>query len=177
MADNPKVKSSRHVYAGRVFDLKVDELVMADGVETQREVIRHPGAVAMVAVDQDEQVLLVSQYRHPAGKRLLELPAGTLDEAEDPRTTVDRELQEEVGYLPGAVDEIGGFYVAPGYCDEFIRVYVCTELEPSHLDGDEDEDIEIERMSRDEALAAIDDGRIIDAKSIIGLLRWAERTG
>lgn len=177
MADNPKVKSSRHVYAGRVFDLRVDEIVLADGVETQREVIRHPGAVAMIAVDDEGKVLLVSQYRHPAGKRLLEIPAGTLDDGEAPQAAVERELQEEVGYRPGRSEEIGAFYVAPGYCDEFIRVYVCRDLEPSKLDGDEDEDIEIERLTPQEALAAIDDGRINDAKSIIGLLRWANRTG
>jgi ADP-ribose pyrophosphatase len=177
MADNPKVLNSRHVYAGRLFDLKVDEIEFKDGVVAQREIIRHPGAVAMVAIDPEGRVLLVSQYRHPAGARMLEIPAGTLEADEDPEEAVRREMQEEVGYLPNSIESIGGFYVAPGYCDEYIRLYVCTDLEPSEAEADEDEDIEVEELTPDEALAKVEDGSISDAKSIIALTRWAQREG
>ncbi len=177
MPDSPKVLSSRHVYAGRLFDLKVDEVEFPDGVIAQRETIRHPGAVAMIATDAEGRVLLVSQYRHPAGTRMLEVPAGTLEPGEDPVKAAERELQEEVGYRPRKLEDIGGFYVAPGYCDEFIRLFVCTDLEQTATDPDEDEDIEITALRPEDALARVENGDITDAKSIIGLTRWARRTG
>lgn len=176
MAETPKVLNSRHVYAGRLFDLKVDEIEFGEGVVAQRETIRHPGAVAMVAIDAQERLLLVTQYRHAAGTRLLELPAGTLEPGEDPLHAVERELQEEVGYKPNQVEEAGGFYVAPGYCDEYVRLYVCTDLEASEANADEDEDIEVEALTLDEALDRIADGAIVDAKTIIGVHHWARRT-
>lgn len=177
MADTPKVLSSRHVYAGRLFDLKVEEIEFANGVQAQRETIRHPGAVGMVAVDNDGNIILVTQYRHAAGERMLEIPAGTLEGGEDPDQAAIRELQEEIGYRPGRIEPIGGFYVAPGYCDEFIRLFVCSELESSEADKDEDEDIEVEVLPPTEVLARIDDGSITDAKTIIGVNRWARMTG
>lgn len=172
MSDIPKVINSRVVYAGTLFDLNVDELDFGGGVTAQREIIRHPGAVAMVPIDADGNILMVTQYRHAAGRRLLELPAGTLETGEDPLEAVERELREEVGYRPGQVEPLGGFYVAPGYTDEYIRIYVCTDLEESALDADEDEDIEIEHMSPADALKAVANGGIVDAKSIIGIIRW-----
>ena len=172
MPTDPKVLGSRLVFAGRLFDLQVDELEFPNGVVAQRETIRHPGAVAMLPIDADGRILMVTQYRHAAGRRLLELPAGTLEPGEEPADAVARELQEEVGFKPGHMESMGGFYVAPGYCDEFIHLFLCTELEESVLSSDEDEDIEVESLDRTEALAAIADGRISDAKSIIGLLKW-----
>lgn len=172
MPNDPKVLSSRLVFAGRLFDLQVDEIEFENGVVAQRETIRHPGAVAMLPVDADGRILMVTQYRHAAGRRLLELPAGTLEPGEEPAEAVSRELQEEVGRKPGKMEPMGGFYVAPGYCDEYIHLFLCTELEESVLSGDDDEDIEVETLDRGEALAAIADGRISDAKSIIGLLKW-----
>ena len=172
MAENPKVLNSRHVYAGRLFDLEVDELEFENGVIAQRETVRHPGAVAMVAIDPEGRVLFVTQYRHAAGKRLLELPAGTLGRGEEPLAAAERELAEEVGYKPNIVKDLGGFYVAPGYCDEYIHLFLCTDLEPASEEADDDEDIEIEALTPAEALAKLEDGSIADAKSIIGLMRW-----
>lgn len=174
MPNDPKVVGSRLVFAGRLFDLQVDEIEFPNGVVAQRETIRHPGAVAMLPVDVDGRILMVTQYRHAAGRRLLELPAGTLEPGEEPAEAVSRELQEEVGYKPGHMESLGGFYVAPGYCDEYIHLFLCTDLEESVLAGDEDEDIEVETLDPAEALAAIADGRISDAKSIIGILKWAQ---
>jgi ADP-ribose pyrophosphatase len=160
------------VYRGHLFDVELDELEMHNGVRARREILRHPGAVCMVPVDADGRLLLVTQYRHAAGRRLLELPAGTLEKGERPLDAVARELQEEVDMAPGRVEPLGGFYVAPGYTTEYIHLFLCTDLTPSSLDGDEDEDIEIERLTVAEALAAIDTGVICDAKSVIGILRW-----
>lgn len=169
----PQVTSSTIAYRGKLFDVEVDALKMANGVEAVREIIRHPGAVCMVPVDRDGDLLLVRQYRHAAEKRLLELPAGTLEPGEEPRLAAGRELQEEVGMKPGWVEPLGGFYVAPGYTSEYIHLFVCTELRAEPLAADDDEDIDVERVTLAEALKLIERGEIVDGKSIIGILRYA----
>lgn len=169
---NPRLLSSETVYEGRLFNVDLDRIEMDGGVIAHRETLRHPGAVAMVPVTSSGTLLLVTQYRHAAGRRLLELPAGTLEKGEQPLAAVARELQEEVGFVPGKIDELGGFYVAPGYTTEYIHLFVCSDLTESRLAGDEDEDIEVEERTRAEALAAIESGEICDAKSVIGILRW-----
>jgi ADP-ribose pyrophosphatase len=168
----PRLVSREIGYVGRLFNVDLDRVELDNGVIAVRETLRHPGAVCMVPVTDNGRLLLVTQYRHAAGRRLLELPAGTLEPGEDPRPAAIRELQEEVGHRPGKVEALGGFFVAPGYTTEYIHLFVCTELTPSRLDGDEDEDIEVETLTAAEALAAIDNGAICDAKSVIGILRW-----
>lgn len=175
MPELPRVLSSRLVHKGRVLELRVDEVEMANGVVTAREVLHHPGAVAMVPVQSDGRILLVTQYRHATGARLLEIPAGTLNPGEDPQVAAVRELQEEVDRRPGHIEYAGSFYVAPGYCDELLHLYLCTDLEEASLDADDDEDIEVVAMTLDEAMDAVADGRIIDAKTIIGLMQWSRR--
>jgi ADP-ribose pyrophosphatase len=169
------VISSDVVYRGRLFDVELDRLRFGNGIEANREILRHSGAVCMIPVAADGTIYFVTQYRHAAGRRLLELPAGTLEPGEDPADTAVRELQEEVGFRPGQVQPLGGFYVAPGYTSEYIHLFLCTELEASVLDGDDDEDIEIVALSAREAIEKIDNGEICDAKSIIGVLRWIHR--
>lgn len=173
MPELPRLVSSTTVYEGRLFNVELDELDMPGGVRAYRETLRHPGAVAMVPVLDDGRIALVTQYRHAAGRRLLEIPAGTLERGEDPAAAVDRELQEEVGLRPGHVQPLGGLFVAPGYTTEYIHLFICTRLIESRLDGDEDEDIEVELRTLDQALSAIDSGEIADAKSVIGLLRYS----
>jgi len=170
----PKLISSTSVYSGRLFDLEVDELEMPGGAVTRREMVVHPGAVAMLAFDDQERLLMVTQYRHGARRRMLELPAGGLEEGEDPVECAVREMQEEVGLKPARVEPFGGFFVASSYTTEFIHFFVCRDLTPASLDGDEDEDIEVVLMTVDEVLAAIDSGEILDAKTVIGVLRWAQ---
>jgi ADP-ribose pyrophosphatase len=170
---NPRLVSSETAYAGHLFNISLDRIEMDGGVIAVRETIRHPGAVCMVPVTAEGRLLLVTQYRHAAGRRLLELPAGTLELGEEPLAAVARELQEEVGRRPGRIEPLGGFYVAPGYTTEYIHLFLCRELEESRLDGDEDEDIEVEERTLAEALAAVESGEICDAKSVIGILRWA----
>jgi ADP-ribose pyrophosphatase len=173
MIADPKTLSTETVYSGRLFNIEAHELEMASGVRARREILKHPGAVCMVPVDAEGHILLVTQYRHAAGQRLLELPAGTLEPGEDPRDTAARELQEEIGQRATRIEGLGGFYVAPGYTSEYIHLYICTELSASKLQGDDDEDIEIERKTLAEALVAIERGAICDAKSIVGILRYS----
>ncbi|HEX6031830.1 MAG TPA: NUDIX hydrolase [Tepidiformaceae bacterium] len=173
MPELPHVLSSETVYNGRLFNVELDQIDMGDGVIAHRETIRHPGAVGMVAVRDDGKLLLVTQYRHATGRRLLEIPAGTLEPGEAPAVAVVRELQEEAGMRPAKVAAMGGIFVAPGYTTEFIHLFVCTELEEAPLEGDEDEDIEVEVRSVDEALTGIESGEIVDAKSVVAILRYA----
>jgi ADP-ribose pyrophosphatase len=171
--NDPRVLSTETVYHGRLFDVELATLEMDGDVVARRETIRHPGAVCMVPVLADGSLLFVTQYRHAAGRRLLELPAGTLEPGEAPAAAVARELQEEVGHLPGRVMPLGGFFVAPGYTSEYIHLFACLDLEASRLDGDADEDIEVETRTLAEAVAAVERGEICDAKSVVGVLRWA----
>jgi ADP-ribose pyrophosphatase len=172
-----KIVSTRQIYSGRVVKLDVHEVELPNGERSQRELVRHPGAVAIVAVDEAGNVLLVRQYRIAAARIMLELPAGTLEPNEPPDVCADRELQEETGYKPGRLEAIGAFFVAPGYTTEYIHLFVATELRESRLAGDEDEFIEVLRVPFQEALVMVERGEIIDGKSIIGLLRTAERFG
>jgi len=167
---HPETTSSRRVHDGWL-GFRVDSLRYASGREGTIDVVEHPGGITLVAVTDDEQLLFVRQYRHPLGKDLLELPAGTLDPDESPEVAAERELQEETGYRPRVIKELGGFYSAPGYCTEYLHVYLCTELEESRLEGDEDE-IVCERVSLDGALRMVETGEIQDAKSVAALLMY-----
>lgn len=168
------VRSDR-VYSGRIVQLRVDEVRLPDGRSAQREVVEHPGSVAVVALDADGAVVLVRQYRYPAGRALLEIPAGTRKPGENPLVCVTRELTEETGYTAGRIEHLIGFYVAPGFCTEYLDVYLATDLVPGVASPDEDEGIEVVRMPLDEAVARVDHGEICDGKSVIGLLVVARR--
>lgn len=168
--------STRSIYDGRIVKLDLHEVELPNGEHSQREVIRHSGAVAVVALDGDN-VLLVRQFRLPAAKVLLEIPAGTLEPGEDPLACAERELQEETGYKPGGLEAMGGFFVAPGYTSEFIHLFIATQLSESRLRGDADEFIETVRLSFSDALALIEKGEIVDGKTITGLLRAARHLG
>lgn len=171
------IVSTRKVYSGRVVKLDVHEVRLPNGEHSMREQVRHPGAVAIVALDADDNVLLVRQYRLPAGQVMLEIPAGTLDPDEDPKDCAERELQEEAGYKPGKLTSLGGFFAAPGYTTEFIHIFLAGELTESKLELDSDEFIEVTRIPLNEALKAIDAGEIIDGKTIIGLMKVARHLG
>jgi ADP-ribose pyrophosphatase len=172
-----KITHTESIYNGRVVKLVVHDVELPDGKPSKRELVKHPGAVAVVALDADQNVLLVRQYRIAADQILLEIPAGTLNPGEDPQVCAERELQEETGYRPGSIEKIGGIYVAPGYTTEFIHLYLATDLTDSKLAQDEDEFIEAERVPLTEALRYIESGQIIDGKSISALLLVARRLG
>jgi ADP-ribose pyrophosphatase len=171
------VLHTEEVYRGRVINLSVLEVRLPDGSQTRRELVRHPGAVAMVALDEAKHVLLVRQYRIAADRVMLEIPAGTLRDNEPPEACAERELQEETGYRPGKLERIGGMFVAPGYTTEFIHLYLATDLHESRLELDDDEFIEVERVPLADAIAMIERGDLIDGKSIAALLQVARRMG
>ena len=166
-----KIISQRIVYDGRVVKLRLDKVVEPSGQETIREIVVHPGAVCIVARPTPDQVLLIRQYRHAAQKVLLEIPAGGLNKGETPEKAAIRELEEETGYRAGAIVERARFWTTPGFTTEFMYLYEASNLVKTKTNPDEDEVIEVDVVHRDEALRMIDDGRIQDAKSILGLLR------
>ena len=172
-----RVLESRRIYDGRIVNLRVDQVAFDDGRVGQREVVEHSQAVAIVAVADDGRILLVRQFRLPIGRVMLEVPAGGLDADEEPEAAAQRELQEETGYRAARLERLGGFWVAPGYCTEYIHVYLAEGLTESRLAADEDERIEVEALSLGDALALVDRGEIDDAKSICGLLQYARRRG
>ncbi|MFC1992564.1 NUDIX domain-containing protein [Chloroflexota bacterium] len=169
-----KTLSSRLVYEGRAVRLRVDTVQTPDGRETTREIVEHSDCVVVVAVDADDNILLVSQYRKPVEKDLLELPAGGIDPGEDAEAAVRRELREEIGYLPQKLERLGGFYSAPGYCTEYLHFYLATDLTHSPLHAEDTEGIEVVRVPVSQALGLVTSGRICDAKSIAGLLAFLE---
>lgn len=171
-----KILKTERLYSGRLFNLEVLDVQLPDGKQQKREVVRHPGATALVAVDEQQQILLVRQYRIASEKVMSEIPAGTLKPGEPPDVCAIRELQEETGYKPGKLETLGGFYVAPGYTTEYIHLFLATNLIASRLPGDEDEFIQVDRIPLAEALKMIERGDIMDAKTIIGLMRFARHS-
>jgi len=147
---------------------------MPNGRETTREIVEHSDCVAIVAIDEKDNVLLVKQFRQPVGKTLLEIPAGGIEPGEDPVTTVRRELREETGYLPRKVERFGGFYSTPGYCTEYLYLYLATDLIPSPLSAEDTENISLIRVPATQIPGRITSGSICDAKSIAGLLTFLE---
>ena len=172
--DEIKTLSSRLIYEGRAVKLRVDTVKMPDGRETTREVVEHSDCVAIVAIDADDRVLLVEQFREPVEKALLEIPAGGIDPGEDPVTTVCRELREETGYLPRKVERLGGFYSAPGYSSEYLYLYLATDLVHRPLHAEDTANIRLVRVPVTQVPALIASGSICDAKSIAGLLTFLD---
>jgi len=166
-----RVLSSRIVYKGGHIQVREDRVIEPAGYEALREIVVHPGAVCIVARPSPGEVILVRQYRHAAGKELLEIPAGTLHEGEDPVECAFRELEEETGYRAAKMIERARFWTTPGFTTEFMYLYEATELTKTQIHPDEDEVIEVDIVGRDEALQMVDNSRIQDAKSILGLLR------
>ncbi len=173
MSIEPEVELSREtVFDGKLIKVLKETVRLPDGNVRPREIVVHPGAVALVVVDQDEKLVLVRQYRRATDKVLLEIPAGTRENGEDAETCARREVQEEAGYSAGRVERLGGFYSAPGFCTEYLDCYLLTDLKESRLQPDDDENIEVVKLSAEEARDAIQRGEICDAKSICGILMW-----
>jgi ADP-ribose pyrophosphatase len=180
-----RLVESRVIHRGHYLTFRIDTIERADGSRATRDVCGHPGAVAIVALDEADRVLLVRQWRTPAGRAMLEIPAGTLDMVdrvsglvEDHALAAPRELEEETGSRAGTWRHLGEFWTTPGFTSELMHLYLATDLRPAQGDRrgpDEDERLELERLPWREAVAAATDGRIVDAKSILGLL-WLART-
>lgn len=166
-----RILEQQVVFKGGHVSLRVDKVVEPAGHTAIREIVVHPGAVCVVARPDDDHVILIRQYRHAAGDELLEIPAGGLRDGEDPLEAARRELEEETGYRASTVVERARFWTTPGFTTEFMYLYEATNLVKTGTNPDEDEVIEVEVVTRGEALRRIDDGEIRDAKSILGLLR------
>lgn len=169
-----EVVRSEAIYQGRVIQVRKDTIRTAEGKEVERDIVVHGGAVVIVAV-LGEELLFVRQYRHAAGEELLELVAGGVEPGEDPAETAGRELQEEAGFKAGRLTKLGEIYSAPGFCSELLHLYLAEDLSPSRLPGDDDEEITVERMRLDEAVQAALAGKFRDAKTLAGVLLYAER--
>lgn len=166
-----KIVSQQYIYRGRIVTLRIDNIVLpASGKITSREIVEHGDCVIIVAIDGQGNALLVRQFREAVGKTLLELPAGGINPAEDPADCVRRELQEETGFKPLKVERLAGFYASPGFCTEYMHLFLATGLEPSRLYDEDTESIEVEKVPMERIPQLIADGSIIDAKSIAGLL-------
>jgi ADP-ribose pyrophosphatase len=174
---------SRVLHHGRYLTFKVETIERVDGSRGTREIVGHPGAVAILAIDAEDRVLLVRQYRVAVGELLLEVPAGTLDVAdngsiEDPELAAPRELEEETGMRAGSWRLVARFYTAPGFASELMHLYLATDLRPAdgeRLGPDEDEHLLLERMPWRDAVAAAERGGFRDAKTILALL-WLARS-
>ena len=172
----PETISSEPIYKGKIFEVRLDR-VSEDGKEYERAVVSHPGSAVIVPVFDNGTVALVRQYRHPARESLLELPAGSLEQGEDPHTGALRELEEEIGVIADNVELIAEFYVSPGFLSEKMYVYLATGLTGTAQNLDEDENIEIVRVPLSGAVEMALSGKIQDAKTIAGILIASHRLG
>ncbi len=172
----PEIISTREIHNGRVFNL-VSSTIREDGKEYEREIIRHNGSAVIVPVFEDETVGIVRQYRHAAGKFLLELPAGTLEEGETPEESACREVEEEIGYRASKLEKLTEFYVSPGFLDEKMHVFLATGLKKTQQKLDDDEILSVERISFPKAIEMISEGSIEDAKTMLGLMLAGKRFG
>ena len=157
------------IYQGRVVTLTIETTQLPNGSTVELEIVRHPGAAAIVPVTDKGTVILVKQFRLAAGGFIHEIPAGKLHRGEDPRVCAERELEEEIGYRAGSLESLATFLTAPGFTDEVMHLYKATRLVPGTQQLDHDEVLEVDEMPLEQAMEWIRDGRIRDAKTIIGL--------
>jgi ADP-ribose pyrophosphatase len=174
MSDPAQIASKR-IYTGRVINLDVDRVHFPNGSSGELEIIRHPGASAIVPfltepTATDPQVLLLKQYRYATGGYLFEIPAGRLDPGESPETCARRELAEETGCRAASMKFLTSVFTTPGFTDECIHLFMATGLVRGEARHEADEFIQIEVMALSEALARVQQGEIKDAKTILGLL-------
>ena len=167
-----KTLSSRIVFDGRALRLRVDTVMTDNGRTTMREIVEHPNCVAVVAIDTINNIVLVKQYRKSVEKELLEIPAGGIETGETPVEAVEREMREETGLQPKTVEHIGGFYSSPGFCTEYLHLYLATDLVPKPLVAEDTEGIQLVTVPPEQIPVLINSGTICDAKSIAGLLQY-----
>jgi ADP-ribose pyrophosphatase len=162
--------SSRVIYSGKILNLRLDEVKLPNGKTSTREIVDHPGAVAIVALNEKNEVLMVRQYRKPVEEALLEIPAGKIEKEEQSDVCAQRELMEETGFFARNLRHITDFYTSPGFSSERMHLYLARDLEKKARQADDDEYIQLEAVPLEEAIRKIYDGEIKDAKTISGLL-------
>jgi ADP-ribose pyrophosphatase len=165
-----EIKSRKTIHRGRVFELQSVQLQLPDGRLTHYDIVAHPGAVTLVPLDDEGNILFVCQYRAAADQEVLELPAGTLEVNEPPEECAGREVREETGMAAANLREIGEMYMVPGYSSEYMHIYLATGLYHDPLGADDDEFLKVEKIPARDALDMVRKGGFIDAKTIAGLL-------
>jgi ADP-ribose pyrophosphatase len=164
----------REVYRGRTIALRCDTLKKADGSLKKWDIVVHPGAVVLIPITDKGEIILVKQWRRAIEKRIIELPAGTLESGEPPEVCAQRELQEETGFRANQIIPLGGFYTTPGFCTEYLHLFIALDLEADPLPADDDEGIDLLFTPLEKAEKMIEKGEICDAKTIAGILRYAK---
>ncbi len=175
MVFEEKTVESKRIYEGRIVNLRCDSVINVSGNISKREIVEHPGGVALAVFTNEKKFVLEKQYRKAAGKVMIEVPAGKAEPGEDPRVTAERELKEETGYAAGRMQKLCAMYASPGYCDEVLHVYLCTQLTPGVTEFDESEAIDLYEYSAEEILALISSGEIEDAKTIAAFFLAKQR--
>lgn len=165
-----KTVKETEIFKGKVLKLDFLEVLLPDGNPATREIIRHPGAAAVIPINDKNEIFMVRQYRKPLEKVTLEIPAGKLDRGEDPRVCAERELREETGVTSGKLWYVASIHSTPGFSDEVLHLYAATELTEGESNADEDEFLSVEKIPIGKLLQMIFSGEITDAKSIIGIL-------
>lgn len=160
-------KTSEKLFSGRVIDLYLEEVVLPNGKTSTREIIKHPGAVAVIAITEENKIVMVQQYRKAMERVLVEIPAGKLEEGELPVVTAKRELEEETGYTTDSLQHLISFYTSPGFADELVHIYFTEELQilTEKAELDEDEFVDVLEVTLEEAQQMIHEQRIFDAKT------------
>lgn len=163
--------SKQTIFKGRIISLETQEVRLPGGKTASREIVRHPGAVAVMALH-DGKMLMVEQYRKPLDKSQVEIPAGKLEPGEDPLESARRELREETGYACGKIRKITTFSTSPGFADEVLHLYLAEQLTPGESAPDEDEFLDCFAVTPEEAKQLMAEGRICDAKTILAVYAW-----
>ncbi|MDO3409569.1 NUDIX hydrolase [Saccharibacillus sp. CPCC 101409] len=169
-----KTLGSQPIFDGKIIKVQLDTVELSDGSQAKREIVRHPGAVAVLALRGDK-LLVVEQFRQPLGRTEIEIPAGKLEPGEDPREAAARELEEETGYQAPELIHLSSFYTSPGFADEIIHFYAAENLTEGTLNPDDDEFLELTEITLDEAFEHIRAGRISDAKTLMAVYAWQIR--
>ncbi|GAK06580.1 NUDIX domain-containing protein [Geomicrobium sp. JCM 19038] len=170
-----KTVKKETVFEGKVITLELHDVTLPDKSSGKREVIKHPGAVAVLAVTPEGTIPLIRQYRKASEQTLLEIPAGKKEAGEEPLETAKRELKEETGFSAEHFVDIGGFYTSPGFADEYIHIYLAENVSTGEANTDEDEFLEIEMWSKEEAIQFALKGKFNDAKTAYSLLQLFAR--
>ncbi|WP_100407062.1 NUDIX hydrolase [Bacillus solitudinis] len=161
-----KTVRTTEIFSGKVIDLKVEEVELPNGKKSTREIVKHPGAVAVIPVTKEGKIVLVRQFRKALDKTIIEIPAGKLEKGEEPLECAKRELEEETGYKSESLKFIVSFYTSPGFADELIHLYFTEDLEQGTANTDEDEFLDVLEVTIEEAESLIEDQRIHDAKTV-----------
>lgn len=167
-----KTVASTPIYDGKIIQVQVDEVELPNGKTAKREIVHHPGAVAVMAITQENRMVMVRQFRKPLERTIVEIPAGKLEPGEEPEVCAGRELREETGYTYTSLRHQASFYTSPGFADEIVHLYRAEGVTPGEAQPDDDEFVELLHVTVEEAQELIASGDIRDAKTILAVYAW-----